>query len=137
MSTRQAIWAWPLAMACAAWLASACNGEDGAGPEPALPGQLTVTVSSTGSPGAAYLLTIRGTGISSPEAANAGHHLYTSLSGDTLRVALIGTPPNGDLLRFSVPDVNRAGSYRVTLQEVAGSDNSLLPLNTFTATVRR
>ncbi len=137
MSTRQALWAWPLAIACAVWLASACNDGEGTGPEPALPGQLTVTVSSTGSAGAAYLLTIRGPGITSPEAANLGHHLYASLSADTLKVALIATTSNGDLLRFDVPDVNRVDSYRVTLQEVAGSDNSLLPLSTFTATVRR
>lgn len=135
MKTKRARWFWRLAITYAALLASACGGEDGTGPPPALPGQLTVSVSTTGDPGAAYLLTLRGEGITSPEAANTGHLLYTSLSGDTLKVALIGTISNGDLLHFNVPDVNRASSYRVSLQEVAGSDNSLLPLSTFAATI--
>jgi hypothetical protein len=136
MNTRRATSAWPLAITCAAWLASACGGDDGTGLPPALPGQLTVTVSSTGSPGAAFLLTVRGAGIASPEAAIAGYQLYTHLSGDTLKAAIIGTTSNGDLLRFTVPDVNRATTYRVSLQEVAGGDNSLLPLSNFTATIR-
>jgi hypothetical protein len=137
MKTKRAIWAWPLTITCAAWLAGACGGDDGTGPAAVLPGQLTVSVSTTGSPGAAYLLTVRGEGITSPEAANTGHRLYTHVWGDTLRAALIGTISNGELFRFNVPDVNRASSYRVTLQEVAGSDNSLLPLSAFTATIRR
>ena len=137
MKTTRAVWLWPLAIAYAALHAGACGGEDGTGPPPALPGQLTVSVSTTGSPGAAYLLTVRGEGITSPQAANTGHRLYTSLSGDTLRAALIGTLSNGDLLRFDVPDVNRASSYRVVLEEVAATDNSLLPLSTFTTTIDR
>lgn len=131
MNGRRAVFVRSLAIIAAAFVAGSCGGDDGTGPAPPLPGPLTVTVSSTTGPGAAFLLTVSGEGISDPRAAAPGHQLYTNLSGDTLTVAVIGSIAAGGLMRFDVPDVNRAGSYRVSLQEVAGSDNSLLPVSAF------
>lgn len=136
MNDRRAIWIWSLTIISAALLTSSC-GDDGTGPPPPLPGQLTVTVSSTAGPGAAFLFRVSGEGITGPQAINSGHRLFTNLSGDTLTVAVIGSIADGELLRFDVPDVNRAASYKVTLQEVAGSDNSLLPLSAFSLKILR
>ena len=137
MNGKRGFWAWPLAITCATVLAISCggDGDEGTGPPGPLAGQLTVSISSTRNPGSAFLLTIRGDGMSSPTAPSASHRLYTYLSGDTLTAALIGEVSEGTLLRFNVPDVNRASSYRVNLIQVAGADNALLPLGTFSVTI--
>jgi hypothetical protein len=127
--------AWALTIAGAALLAGGCGGDDGTGPPKPQPGQLTVNVSATGSPGAAFLLTVRGTNITDPVAANSGHKLYTFASGDTLKAAVIGTVSSGALLKFSVPDVNQASGYRVSLNQVAGTDNALIPVASFGVTI--
>jgi hypothetical protein len=126
-----------LALAVAtALLALGCGGgEDGTGPAAPQPGQLTVNVTTSGAAGAAFLLTVRGPGITSPTPGASGQKLYTFASGDTLRAAVIGTVTAGALLKFSVPDVNQASSYRATLNEVAGTDNALLATSSFSVTV--
>ncbi|MGD8868506.1 MAG: hypothetical protein PVI01_12785 [Gemmatimonadales bacterium] len=129
MSGRRVLWVWSLTIMSAAFVVGSC-GDDGTGPAP-LSGPLTVTLSSTAGPGAAFLFRVSGEGITAPQAINPGHRLFTNLAGDTLTVAVIGSIAAGELLRFDVPDVNRAASYRVSLQGVAGSDNSLLPLSAF------
>lgn len=138
MISKRATWAGPLAIVCAALLIGACSkSDDGTGPTGPQPGQLKVTVSTTGSAGAAYLLTVRGAGITNPAPANGSHRLYSYLAADTLRVALVGTVSSGDLLTFGVPDVNAVSSYRVTLNEVAGTDNELLSASAFDLEVSR
>lgn len=137
MNGGRAIGIWSLTIIAAAFLAGSCGGDEGTGPAPPLPGPLTVTVSSTAGPGAAFLLTVTGEGISDPQAVDPAFQLYTNLSGDTLKAAVIGSIAAGELLRFDVPDVNRAASYRVSLQEVAGNDNSLLPLSAFNLKIVR
>jgi hypothetical protein len=137
MNSKRGFWTWPLAITCAAVLASSCggDGDEGTGPSAPRPGQLTVSISGNGNAGSAFLLSVRGDGMSSPTAPSASHRLYTNLSGDTLTAALIGEVSEGALLKFNVPDVNRASSYRVNLTQVAGADNALLPLGTFTVTI--
>lgn len=139
MNGKRGLWAWPLVVTCAAALAISCGGDghEGTGPSGPDPGQLTVSISSTRNAGSAFLLTIRGEGISSPTAPSAGHRLFTYLSGDTLTAALIGEVSEGALLRFNVPDLNRASSYRVNLLQVAGADNALQPLGTFSVEIIR
>jgi hypothetical protein len=129
--------AWPLAITCSAVLAISCGGDggEGTGPSGPVPGQLTVSISTTRNAGSAFLVTIRGDGMSSPTARSASHRLYTYLSGDTLTAALIGEVSEGALLKFNVPDVNRASTYRVNLIQVAGADNELLPLGTFSVEI--
>ncbi|KPK82618.1 MAG: hypothetical protein AMS25_01865 [Gemmatimonas sp. SM23_52] len=133
MKRKRVLWAWATAIVCAALLAGACESQDGTGPSG--PGQLTVSVSTTGAGGAAFLLTVTGPGITSPVAANSGHLLYPHISGNTLRVAVIGSHTAGALLRFSVPDVGQASSYNTTLNQVAGSDNNLQSGGDYTVTI--
>ncbi len=136
MSIKRANWSLAAVVVSASLLAGACGGDDdGTGPPAPLPGQLTVNVSTSGGPGAAFKLTVTGEGIASPVKVGTSHQLYTFASGDTLKAALIGTVSTGELLKFSVPDVNQASSYRVTLNEVAGSDNALLSLGSFSVSV--
>ncbi len=116
----------------AAFLAGGCSGTtEPSGPQP---GQLTVNVSTTGS-GAAFLLTITGSGITNPVAASGGHSVYSFASGNTLKAVVVGNVSSGGLMRFSVPDVNQSGSYSVTLDEVAGSDNALQNISSYSVTI--
>lgn len=116
----------------AAFLAGGCSGTtEPSGPQP---GQLTVNVSAAGS-GAAFLLTLTGSGITNPVAANSGHSLYTFASGNTLKAIVVGSLSSGALMKFSVPDVNQSGSYSVTLDEVAGSDNALQNSSSYSVTI--
>ncbi len=115
----------------AALLTVACK--ESTGPS-TVAGQLTVSVSTSGSGGAAFLITVSGTGISNPAAANANHEFYSIISGNTLTVAVItqSAVTSGNLIRFSVPDVRQAASYNVSVVEVAGTDNELLSPSAFT-----
>lgn len=100
-----------------------CGGDDSTGlprqlPEP---GQLRITLSGGSSVGA-VVLTVTGSGITSP-VASGGASLYHDLSGSTLRAAVVGASLSGELLRFTVPDVRQVASYQVILQQAAGNDN--------------
>lgn len=122
-------------VAVAAIAASACSDGGSTGPTEQ-PGQLTVSVTSSGASGAAYLITVTGTGITNATAASAGHQLYSVLAGNTLTAAIIlQSAADGDILVFSVPDVNAASSYDVDLVQVAGADNALLSTSSFTLDV--
>jgi len=134
MNNKRRFFGWALSIVCASFLVGSCGGDDTSGPPAPQPGQLTVSVSSS-STGAAFSLTITGEDISNPVEAVGSHQVYTFASGDTLNAAVIGNVSSGDLLRFSVPDVNQASSYRVTLAEVAGSDNVLLSNSSFTVSI--
>jgi hypothetical protein len=85
------------------------------------PGQLRVTLSGGSSVGA-VVLTVTGSGITSP-VASGGVSLYYDLSGGTLRAAVVGASLSGEVLRFTVPDVRQVASYQVSLQQAAGNDN--------------
>lgn len=117
---------------------TACGGSDGdsTGPASPQPGALTVSVATAGSGGAAFLVTVTGDSITNPRAADNNHELHSNVSGRTLKAAVIGSVADGDdLLRFNVPDVNRASSYGVTLNQVAGDDNALQSTSDYTLTV--
>ena len=110
MNNKRKFFGWALSIVCATFLVGSCGGDDeGTGPPAPQPGQLTVSVSSS-STGAAFNLSIRGEDISNPVEAVGSHEIYTFAMGDTLNVAVIGNVASGDLLRFSVPDVNQANN---------------------------
>jgi hypothetical protein len=134
MNNKRNFFGWALSIVCATFLIGSCGGDDSSGPPPPEPGQLTVSVSSSAT-GAAFNLRITGEDIANPVQAVGSHEIYTFASGDTLNTAVIGQVSSGDLLRFSVPDVNQAASYRVTLVEVAGTDNALLSNSSFTVSI--
>ncbi|UCC71143.1 MAG: hypothetical protein JSV86_12190 [Gemmatimonadota bacterium] len=133
MRTKPAGWVAVATAACVALFAAACGGDDGTGP--ARPGQLTVSVSTTGDPGAAFLVLVRGDSISNPATVNSGDLIYSYTSGITTRVAVIGSHSLGPLFEFTVPDVGQASSYTVSLLQVAGSDNALMVEKDFTLTI--
>ncbi len=135
MTGKRAYTALAATLLLAAFLVGGCSGStEPSGPQP---GQLTVNLSTTGGGGSAFLLTVSGSGITNPVAASAGHQLYSFASGNTLKVAVVGNISTGALMRFSVPDVNQSGSYSVTLNEAAGSDNSLQNVSDYSATISR
>jgi hypothetical protein len=131
MMMKQATRVSALAFACTALLIIACS-ESSTGPTQQ-PGQLTVSVSTSGSGGAAFLVTVTGNGITNPAAANSGHQFYQVASNNTLTAVVISPSAitSGALFRFSVPDVNQAASYDVDLVQVAGTDNALLTASAF------
>lgn len=135
MKIKRANWSLALVVVSASLLAGGCGGDKVVGPKLAQPGQLTVNVSTSGSAGAAFKLTVTGEGISNPVNVGTSHQLYTFASSGTLEAAVIGAVSTGQLLKFSVPDLNLASSYTVTLNEVAGSDNALLSLGSFSVSV--
>lgn len=113
-------------------------GSDGptAPPEPLPePGQLRVTLSSSTAVGA-VVLTVSGTGITSP-AASGGAQLYFDLSGGALHAVLAGSSLSGNILTFSVTDVKQAASYAVSLQEAASTVNEPLDTGGVTLSVVR
>lgn len=102
----------------------ACS-DSGTGPDTPKPGQLSVALTTPNSSDRALLLRIVGpdaiTGVSA-----AGPYLVHAQSGSaTVNVAVFGALATGPLLRFQVPDVAAAGSYSVSLIEVADESNKL------------
>ena len=71
------------------------------------------------------MLTVTGTGITSP-AASGGAQLYYDLSGSTLSAVVVGSSLSGEVMRFTVPDVRQVASYQVVLDEAAGTANQPL-----------
>ena len=113
-------------------------GSDGptAPPEPLPePGQLRVTLSSS-TPVGAVVLSVSGTGITSP-AASGSARLYYDLSGGVLNAVLAGSSLSGDVLTFTVPDVRQAAGYQVSLQEAASTANQPLDTSGVTLSVVR
>lgn len=112
-----------------------CGGDESTGPPQQLPepGQLRVTLSGGSSVGA-VVLTVTGSGITSP-VASGGVSLYHDLSGGTLLAAVIGSSLSGEVLRFTVPDVRQVASYQVSVQQAAGNDNQPMAAVGFSAEV--
>jgi len=111
-----------------------CGGDDSTGPPQQLPqpGQLRVTLS--GSSVGAVVLTVTGSGITSP-VASGGVSLYHDLSGGTLLAAVVGSSLSGEVLRFTVSDVRQVASYQVSLQQAAGNDNQPVAAGSISAEV--
>jgi hypothetical protein len=93
---------------------------------PPVPGVLNVTLATPNANDRAALLTITGpAALTQLEAVGAGVVLHQRASGTTVHVAVFGPLASGGLLRFTVPDVNKAASYTVTVTEVAADTNRL------------
>ncbi len=135
MNGRRARRAWAALVLGGALLAPGCGGDDTTGPPAPKAGQLTVNIATSGAGGSAFLVTLRGEGITDPTAANSGHQIYSFAAGGSLRVAVIGTVSSGPLLRFRVPDLDKASGYSATLDEVAGADNVLQSPSGYTLTI--
>ena len=112
---------------------AACGGDGGgAATEPpptpvqptapvAVPGTLTVRLVTPNTDDGAILLEITGPApAAEPTSAAQGVVVHARASGNTSRVAAFGPIGPGDLLRFSVPDVNAAPQY--TARAIEASD---------------
>ena len=100
-----------------------CGGESGP-----TPGELTVRLTTPNADDGAMVLVLSGPGpITNVAAASAGTLVHARDAGGAVRVAVFGSIASGDLIHFSVPDVEQASSYQTTIQEVADRGNVLRP----------
>lgn len=118
-----------LSAALLALLVACSDGGNDGGvttPPAPVPGALTVSLTSPHPDDRALVLTINGPeAITNVESTSAALRAHSRGSGSSHRVALFGPLATGAVLRFSVPDVNRAASYSVTLVEVADGSNNV------------
>ena len=114
-----------------------CGGDDTTGPpEPQpQPGELRVLVAS-GTPVGGVVLTVTGSGITSP-VASGGARLYYDLSGGTLNAVVAGASLSGEILRITVLDVAQVAGYQVSVHEAAGTSNQTLAPTGVTLSVVR
>jgi hypothetical protein len=121
--------------ACA--LLAACDG--GSGPSEPVPGQLVVRV-ETPNTDRALVVQVSGPGpITAVQPAATGGRAFGPVGGGSVRAAVFGTfQGRSDVIRITVPDVNRAGSYSAQVVEAADASNQLrASLAGYSATVAR
>lgn len=99
----------------------ACGGEDAPIDLPGGPGTMTATLESPNGPEGGMLIHLIGAGATNITAP-AGD-LFTSDSGDTVKVLLLRADPGELTFRFSLPDTTRQPTIRI--EQVTGGDNRL------------
>jgi hypothetical protein len=105
---------------------AACGGDGGNG-DGGTPGTLTVVlVTAPSSPGA-MMFTISGAKITGVTASGSYHKYETTLSQSSRRVMLTGDIVSGALVTISVPDIGKASSYHVTVNQVAAKATASQP----------
>ncbi|HEX6964725.1 MAG TPA: hypothetical protein VF166_02925 [Gemmatimonadaceae bacterium] len=129
MSNRSRIVRVLLAVAVA--LLAACGHDSPTQPDshektvqPPAPGVLTVRLTTPHADDAALFVTVSGSAISNVTAPS-GLLLHVRQRGDTIAAALFGRIASGDVLHFSVPDVNAAAHYTARIVQVADSANAV------------
>jgi hypothetical protein len=104
-------------------LVAACGKDGPTGP---VSGVITVSLSTATADDRAILVSVTGpeeiTGI---EVANPSYTLHSRGSGTALKAAVFGNLGTGALLRFTVPDVNKLGSYTATVLQVSDAANAV------------
>jgi hypothetical protein len=118
-----------LAMAAGLALAAtlACGGDGNAptGPQGPTAGTLTVSLTTPNNDDGAILLTVSGPDMTQLASADASLYFRHAQAGTTITAVLVGDVAGGDLVTFHVPDVDAAGSYSATIQQVADRSNAL------------
>jgi hypothetical protein len=124
-----------VALTAAALAFSAACSADGGPMEPpppaespALePGVLTLRLATPHADDGALLLTLVGPGPITEVAAAAGsaYVVHSRAVDGVTRIAVFGAVAAGDLVRFTVPDVNRAASYSAALLELSDRASAL------------
>jgi hypothetical protein len=113
---------------CCLVLLAACDGKknpDPVTPEP-VPGELTLSLSTPHADDRALLFTLAGPGpITGVQASGFGYTVHARASGSSVRLAVFGRLANGPVVRFHVPDVEKAWLYAATLHEAADPQNAL------------
>lgn len=92
----------------------------------ALPGELVVSLRSSGPALGAVRFTISGGAIAQVTAADPSVTIFTSTSGDDVAVVAIGRALDGALVRIRVPDVRNVSSYRTAVAEMVDTENQKL-----------
>jgi hypothetical protein len=127
------------ALAAGIILLAACGDKKGRGitePPAPVPGVLTLSLSTANADDRAIIVSVTGPGpIGDITAATADLVLHARSSTAGFKAAIFGTLASGPLVRFAVPDVNKASSYQGTVVEVADSTNALRSVTTGYATV--
>jgi hypothetical protein len=109
---------------------------------PPTPGEVYAVLSASQSGARALLVTLVGRNSGAGVILSTPYRVFsTDLGGDTTRIAVVAPEgaslAAGPLFAVNVADVNAAGSYRITVDEVAGADYSLLSTALFTVSLTR
>jgi hypothetical protein len=120
-------------------LVAACGGDKAIGPKTpsAVPGTLAVRLTTPNADDAAIVVTITGpAAVSSVAASLPGAVVHSRTVAGTTRVAVFGALATGELLHFTVPDVNAAAQFSVQIAEVSDRVSALRSSTAgYTATV--
>ena len=135
------------AAAAALLVVLACGGDKPTEPakptEPtkptALPGTLTVRLTTPNADDAAIVLTIAGpVTVANVESSLPGAVVHSRTVGGSTRVAVFGKLVTGELIHFTVPDVNAAAEFSVQIIEVSDRASALRASTSgYSATVLR
>lgn len=98
---------------------TACGGGGGDGGNGPQAGSLDVNLTTAATGPGAILFTISGGEVTSVSAVG-GYHLYeTAINSTTRKVLVTGDIVAGPVVTIAVPDVNKAGNYSVSVNQVA------------------
>lgn len=119
-----------MALCAATWFGAACSdASDATGPVVETPGALTVQWVTPHNVEGAVRLRIAGPGITGIVGVQDDVVVFTRTEGKRHNVAILGRTETGGLVRFQVPDIQRADLYTVSLIEVAAPESSELREN--------
>ena len=107
-------------------VALACGGDGGTtGPTGPTAGLLTLTLTTPNADDGAILLSVTGPSMTQVAASDVSLYFRSVQTGTTATAVLVGDIRGGSLLTFRVPDVDAAGSYSATIQQVADRGDAL------------
>lgn len=104
-------------------LLAACSDAAPTNDPAAVPGELVVSLRSTGPALGAVRFTVSGGAIAQVTAADPSVTIFTSTTGGDVTVVAIGATLNGALVRLRVPDVRNVSSYRTEIAELVDTEN--------------
>lgn len=104
-------------------LLAACSDAAPTNDPAAVPGELIVSLRSTGPALGAVRFTVSGGDIAQVTAADPSVTIFTSNTGGDVTVVAIGATLNGALVRIRVPDVRKVSSYRTAVVELVDTEN--------------
>lgn len=89
-------------------------------------GTITLSLATASANDRAIMISVSGPEeISNIEAANASYMLHSRGAGTGFKAAVFGNLGTGALLRFTVPDVGKVGSYTATVMQVSDVGNNV------------
>jgi len=104
-------------------LLAACSDGPPTGDLSAVPGELVVTLRSSGAALGAIRFTLKGANIAQVTAADPAITVFTTTDDDEVSVVAIGAKLQGALVRLRVPDVRKVSSYRTEVVEMVDTEN--------------